>query len=105
MLAIAAFVGLLLLITGLFLYGAWAGAFVATHLWTWYVIPAFGLAPLKMIHAYGISLLISYWTYHHRSRYTKDERGMGEKVTEILLLMCYPWLVLFLGWVGVAFFM
>lgn len=105
MLAIFAVIGIFLLMGVLFLYGAWAGAFVATHLWTWYVMPAFGVGSLKMIHAFGISLLVNYWTYHHRSRYTKDERETGEKVVEVLLLMCYPWLVLFLGWLGVAFFM
>jgi disulfide bond formation protein DsbB len=104
-LAMAAVIGTILLLGGLFLYGAWAGAFVATHLWTWYVMPAFGVASLKMIHAYGISLLISYWTYHYRAQHTKDERTTSKKIAEVIMFMCYPWMVLFLGWMGVVLFM
>jgi disulfide bond formation protein DsbB len=105
MLAGFAIIGLLLGVAVLTLYGAWAGAFVATHLWAWYVMPAFGVASLKMIHAFGIFLLINFWTYHHRSQYIKDERTGGAKATEILMLMAYPWMVLLFGWLGVVLFM
>lgn len=105
MLAGFAAIGLLFGVAVLTLYGAWSGAFIATHLWAWYVMPAFGVTSLKMIHAFGISLLISFWTYHHRSHYSKDERKMGEKIMEIIILMSYPWMILFLGWLGVVLFM
>jgi len=104
-LAVFAVVGAIVGFAGLFLYGAWASAFVAVHLWKWYVMKAFGVEALKMIHAYGIALLISYWTYHHRSQHTKDQRETQDKVIEFIMILLYPWIVLFFGWIGYALFM
>lgn len=97
--------GIIVLLPILYLYGAWAGAFVITHLWAWYVMPAFGVGALKMIHAYGITLLVSYITYRHTKLTIKDERETYEKVIEIVILLLYPWMILGLGWLGVVIFM
>jgi hypothetical protein len=34
-------------------------AFVATYLWAWFIVPTFGLPPLGLVTAMGISVLIS----------------------------------------------
>lgn len=103
--ALLALFGIMVLLPILYLYGAWAGAFVVTHLWAWYIMPAFGLGALKMIHAYGLTLLVSYITYRHTNLTIKDERETYEKVIEFVILLLYPWMILGLGWLGVVIFM
>lgn len=88
--ALLALLGFMILFPLLYLYGAWAGAFVVTHLWAWYIMPAFGLGALKMIHAYGITLLVSYITYRHTKFTAKDERETYEKAIELVILLFYP---------------
>lgn len=86
------------------LYGAWAGAFVSVHLWLWFVVPTFGLAPLKMSAAFGIALLVGLWTHHHHTGH-KDERSGKEKISEAIGLLIGPWFVLLCGYVCHHFFM
>ena len=84
------------------LYGAWAGAFVSVHLWMWFVVPTFGLAPLKMSAA--LALLVRMWTYHHSTGH-KDERSWQEKLLEIAGEFLSPWFVLLVGYVCHHYFM
>jgi len=51
-------------------------AYVATHLWVWFIVPTFGLPPLGLVTAMGITLLISLLF-----RYRPDEDD--EDVTEV----------------------
>jgi hypothetical protein len=89
----------------LFLYGCWASAFVIVHLWTWFVIPVFGVAALTLPQAYGLALITGFMTYQHYSHYNKDEREWEEKAVEICLLLARPWLILLVGWACHHFFM
>lgn len=34
-------------------------AFVFTKMWEWYMVPAFGLEPLRLVYAIGISYLVT----------------------------------------------
>ena len=89
----------------IFLYAAWACAFVSVHLWAWFVIPTFGLAPLKLSSAFGISLLVGLWTHQHRTNNAKDERDAKEKAIEAGGILLSPWLILFFGYVCHTYFM
>lgn len=89
----------------LYIYGAWAAAFVGVHLWSWFIVPTFGLVTLTMTQAFGISLLFGYWTYHHFSQHIKDERTWKEKMPEVIGLISQPWIILLIGWVCHHFFM
>jgi hypothetical protein len=66
-------------------------------LWGWYVVPAFGLAPLRMPYAFGLSVLINYLV--HTS-------GAKEKKTTAETLL-FPFfnalLALLAGWIGTFF--
>ena len=86
------------------LYGAFVGAFVAVHLWAWFVVPTFGLAVLKMPAAVGIGLLISLWTIHVHPGH-KDDRDWKEKLTTIIGQLLSPWFVLLVGYICHRFFM
>jgi hypothetical protein len=53
---------IILLIILAFFFGFLASifqAFVAIQLWAWFIVPTFGLPPLGLVTAMGITLLIS----------------------------------------------
>lgn len=101
---IAAILGGAVLFFGLMAYGVIASAFVGAKLWAWFMVPAFGLAPLTMAKAYGISLLTHFWTYNYKSGH-KDDRETTQKVCEFVGILIAPWITLFFGWVCHAYFM
>jgi hypothetical protein len=71
----------------------WRG-FVATKLWLWFVVPHFGLAPLPLHIAIGLSALIGL--YHaYRPTADKDDKGFLSIFFSLLL----PALSLLFGWV------
>jgi len=89
---------ILVFISVLTLYSAWVGAFVSVHLWMWFVVPTFGLAPLKLPIAFGLFLLVNLWSrQHHTSQ--KDERGTKERAVELISLLLNPWVVLLMGYI------
>src|ERR1035438_7709282 len=98
------FVAALVIGTLIILYGAWAGAFVGTHLWLWFVVPTFEVAPLTMPQAFGLALLVGYWTYHFRAG-QKDERDKSKKVIEFFGIIAGPWITLLIGYICHHFFM
>jgi hypothetical protein len=87
------------------LYASWVAAFVGVKLWTWFIIPIFGLPSLSLSQAFGVSLLFRFWTYQHFTSKCKDERSEREKYGEYFGVLISPWIVLLLGWVCHSFFM
>jgi len=69
-------------------------AYVMTRLWDWYVMGAFDVAPLHVVHAFGFVLLAALLT---GSCHGKDERKVWVQIT-----MPYfgPAISLLIGWVG-----
>lgn len=53
-------------------------------LWGWFVAVPFGVMPLTMGHAMGLSLLVSYLTF----TYAPDERSFRERLIASILLPC-----------------
>lgn len=97
-------VGGLALLVLFMLYVVWAAAFVGVHLWIWFIVPVFHVAPLTLSQSFGISLLVSFWTYHfHRG--TKDDRESKEKALELAGLFLFPWSTLLVGYICHHFFM
>ena len=72
-------------------------AYVISTLWGWYIVPFFGMKPLPLSVAFGISLMVNYLQPINHS---KDERKSSEKISQNLLR---PVLVLLFGWVGTHF--
>lgn len=86
------------------LYSAWAGAFVGVHLWIWFVVPIFHIAPLTMPQAFGLAMLINFWTYHFKAG-VKDVRENKEKYIELIGIVIFPWSTLLTGYICHQFFM
>lgn len=82
-------------VLALFLYvplALWKG-FVLAKLWTWHVVPMFGVPEVSTVQAAALALLVGVLT--HSS--TDDSRGPGE----MLLAMTFE--TLLLGGLGLAF--
>jgi hypothetical protein len=96
--------GVVAMFCGLMLYGAWAIAFISVHFWMWFVVPVFGLAPLKMSAAFGLSLLIRLWTHQYIKGH-KENRSMKEQFGEGIGNIVSPWFALLCGYICHHFFM
>lgn len=73
-------------------------AWVATKLWAWFVVPTFGLAPLRLVVAVGLLYLISLVTNQYIA--TKDKGSTGQL---FFYLFGRPFVVLVIGYVAHLF--
>lgn len=77
------------------LFAVWR-SFVATKLWAWFAVAAFGLPQISMPMAYGLILVASMFVPHSSSD-SKDE-GLTRTVGRIVgLRVLWPAIVLLLG--------
>jgi hypothetical protein len=72
----------------------WSG-FVLSILWGWFAVPAFGLPPLSIPAAIGVSMIASYLTYQYGLKSADGEDG-GKSLLNVLLR---PLVALMVGWV------
>lgn len=75
----------------------WSG-FVLAKLWTWFVVPALGAAPLAVPSAIGLALIVKFMTHQDTGK------SEGKDMTEVLIkggvtLMLRPAVALGFGWV------
>ena len=86
---------LLLIVVGSTLFNAW----IIMCLWTWFLLPIFGIATPSLAGCAGLAVLVAFMTIP----YKKDELdGMsgGEKVNYFLNAALFrPLMTLFVGWV------
>ena len=79
----------------------WAG-FVLSILWKWFIVPQFNLAPLSVIYAMGVYLVMGYLT---------KENKLPDPDTEIKEIFCdtitlgilKPLTFLVIGWITTWF--
>jgi hypothetical protein len=76
----------------------WKG-FVLTILWGWFMVPTFGLQPLAIAPAIGVSIVVGYLT-HQRHQNDGEKGGSLERTAEIFGYMAMmPALALLVGWI------
>jgi hypothetical protein len=73
-------------------------AWVLTYLWQWYVMPVFGVPPLRLVFAFGLSLTINY-LLPHIDPPKEQEKTLAPMVKMILS----PVLAILFGWIGTWF--
>ena len=71
--------------------------FVLAAIWNWYMVPAFGFAPLRPIYAYGLSVFLAY---SHGGNSVENDKPMHEKILGSMVLAL---MVLFFTWLGTFF--
>lgn len=64
--------------------------------WGWFVVPTFGLAPLSLPVAIGLSGLVNYFTY--RVQYLKDAPEIDVMKT-VAYCIAKPLALLFVGYI------
>jgi predicted RND superfamily exporter protein len=96
----------LLLITA-FLFGLVSSAiqaYVATHLWAWFIVPTFNLPPLELVTAMGITLLIALL---FRSRPEEEDEDAAEaferSVKRVMISIIYSVVTLGVGFLYQSF--
>jgi hypothetical protein len=72
-------------------------AWVITKIWDWYIVRAFGIAPITMITAFGLSILINML---HLQQYNEDKR---DPYAQAGGLIAAPLGALLMGWIGTFF--
>jgi hypothetical protein len=71
----------------------WSG-FVLVKLWAWFIVTTFGVGPLRIPQALGLSLVVHFMT--SSSSDAKEKRGFGEAAA---LSIVAPLFALFFGWI------
>lgn len=78
-------------------FGTIWGGYVLSHLWAWFIVSAFGAAPLSIVQCAGLSMATKAFTFVP-NRSLKDERETGEQIAEMLSwAFAYPAIVLLTG--------
>ena len=96
---VAALLIFLLVIPGWYVYG-WC----LSLLWAWYVVPAFGLPPLGIMQAAGLSCILGLAALRAPTVKTQDQKDAEEAETtwetfqRMLALTLAPLFVLAIGW-------
>lgn len=89
--------GTFMYLLALVLCTLWKG-YVVSVMWGWFIVPLFGVPPLAISHAVGVSFLVSILTLYQ----VNDEKGklMSERlIASIFFSATYPLLVLIAGWI------
>lgn len=71
-------------------------AYVAIKLWSWFIVPQFGLVPLTLHGAVGISFIVALTSHQNRQK-----TPLSENLSYMLMT---PIILLFVGWVIKTFF-
>lgn len=80
------------------IYNIFAYGFVAIHLWQWFVVPTFHLAPLSILQASGLIILIKLVVYQHYSSCNNKDEDWKQKIAVAIGLSLMPWFTLFIGY-------
>lgn len=87
-------------IVGLALLGIWWG--YAIHvLWAWFVVPL-GVVPIKLTHAYGLSVLFGLFL-NTRGLEIGKEKNSDDWATSVTIGIIMPAIALIFGWIAVGF--
>ena len=78
----------------------WRG-YVLTILWGWFVVPTFGMSPLALVPAIGLSVVVGYLTHQYTPKAVKpeDDGKWDETVRAISHILRQPVFALLVGWV------
>lgn len=100
MIALLATLGVLVLVV----FGTLWRGFVFMKLWAWFAVPAFGFAPLTMVLAMGVALIVSFLTVQFPYEKIPDEERLHRWAHACFVATIWPAVALFIGWV-LTFFM
>jgi len=93
-----------LLIIGLTTGAILMEAVVVQQVWSWFIVPAFGLAPLTLVTAIGLSLLSTMLTNHRSGlETTRDLPVFNACLTVVTICLTRAFYVFLTGYIAVNF--
>lgn len=72
---------------------------VTSTLWGWFIQPVFGLRPITLGEAIGLSLFVSLFRAHRFNQSVKKDKRLEESLTMVAEIILNPFLVLAFGYV------
>lgn len=72
---------------------AWNGL-ILVKLWAWFIVGTFGLQPLRIPQALGVSLVVGFLTAQ-----TNNAKEKHSTVESIGIAFIFPLFALFFGWI------
>lgn len=78
-------------------------AFVITVLWGWFVVPQFGLQPLGMVSAIGLTAVVRVFTSHLNNTESDKDKQNESIAGAIANSILVPALALLTGWIVLQF--
>jgi len=97
---------LIILFAGLLAVSALINGFVLTCLWSWFIVPTFGLAELSLTQAIGLGLIVGFLTHRRTKKlHSRDEKKSitDDAASLFVEILISPFIVLFFGWVVTKF--
>lgn len=91
------FMALLYLLVLLPLGVLWSG-FALSNLWAWFVVSTFGVPPLSIPAAIGLSLIISYLT-RQKTSIDKSKETIELIIESVMWMAFRPAAALGIGWI------
>lgn len=88
-----AILGLIILFPLLIIYSAIVHGWVLSKLWLWFLVPIFGLQPLNITQAIGISIIVGFLTHQ-----VDIKKGKDDKV-KLFLVLINPFIILLFGYI------
>jgi hypothetical protein len=92
--AIFALFGILAVFIVALIYGIISYGYVGMILWSWFIVPVFGLPTLTVYQAWGISTVVAFLCHQHISDKVEDSRTSEQKIVEAVMLFAKPWVIL-----------
>jgi len=93
--------GVLFFFVGLMAISAILNGFVLVKLWSWFIVPTFGLPALSIPLAIGIALTAKFITQDLSN--INNAKQEGSNWTPIVVAFANPFLVLLFGWIVKCF--
>jgi len=98
--AFLTFLGALVLLPLLWLYGIFAYGFVAIKLWAWFVVPIFHTdITFGIFQAAGLFMFVRFFTTEYKMPVTNPDETTGQKIASAIFLIAVPWTVLLFAWI------
>ncbi len=78
-------------------------AFVVTKLWTWFIVPTFGLPALSIPVAIGVAMVVTFLTYQWRFEEIPEDRKVEYWAQACMVSTLMPAFFLLFGWIVTLF--
>jgi hypothetical protein len=95
---IATCFAVMLILPFLTVYSYFVNGFVLSKLWSWFIVTTFGLDPLNIVQAIGLTIVVGFLTVRTNWNTDKD-KTTAEKISQFVIALVAPFVTLLVGWI------